>query len=82
MPYDTTVGKRRYSNHLKQLPVLHLPSVYQHAITITPAEPLGASVVLLPQRRRPSSKFRGVGFRITLFEACLVFTTRYGLLTR
>ena len=27
-------------------------------------------------------KFRGVGFRIALFEACLVFTTRYGLLTR
>jgi hypothetical protein len=27
-----------------------------------------------PQQQRPSPKFSGVGFRITLFEACSAFT--------
>ena len=51
-----------------------------HAIATTPAESLGA-LRSLPQRRRPSPKLRRVGFRIALFEACLAFTTRYGLYT-
>ena len=42
----------------------------------------GCSYRSLPQRRRPSPKLRRVGFRIALFEACLAFTTRYGLHVR
>ena len=42
----------------------------------------GCSYRSLPQRRRPSPKIRRVGFRIALFEACLAFTTRYGLHVR
>ena len=35
--------------------VAHNPS-FAHAVATTPAEPLGAYVVLLPQRRRPSPR--------------------------
>ena len=45
-----------------------------HAVAITPAGPLGARFALLPQRRRPSPRFRRVGSRIALFEACSAFT--------
>ena len=45
-----------------------------HAVATTPAEPLGASVVRLPQQRRPSPRSSRVGFRIALFEACSAFT--------
>jgi len=34
---------------------------------------------LLPQPWQPSPIHRWVGFRIGIFEACLAFTTRYGL---
>ena len=61
--------------------VAHNPS-FAHAVAITPAEPLGACIVLLPQRRRPSPKCRRVGFRIAVFEACSAFTARYGLRAR
>ena len=57
-------------------------SLYAHAVATTPAEPLGARVVRLPQRRRPSPNLRRVGFRIALFEACSAFTARYGLCAR
>ena len=61
--------------------VAHNPS-FAHAVATTPAEPLGAYVILLPQRRRPSPKCRRVGFRIAVFEACSAFTARYGLRAR
>ena len=61
--------------------VAHDPS-FAHAVATTPAEPLGANVALLPQRRRPSPYLRRVGFRIALFEACSAFTARYGLCAR
>ena len=61
--------------------VAHDPS-FAHAVATTPAEPLGAHVVRLPQRRRPSPYLRRVGFRIALFEACSAFTARYGLCAR
>ena len=47
-----------------------------------PGGTVGCSRCLLPQRRRPSPKFRRVGSRITFFEACSAFTARYGLHTR
>ena len=62
--------------------MLHSFPVYRHAVATTPVELLGASIVLLPQQRRPSPNFRRVGFHITLFEACSAFTARYGLSTR
>ena len=58
------------------LPVLRRSPVCMHAIATTPAGPLGARVVRLPQRQRPSPKLRRVGSCITLFEACSAF---YGL---
>ena len=57
-------------------------SMYMHAVATTPAGPLGANVVLLPQRRRPSPILRRVGSCIALFEACSAFTARYGLRAR
>ena len=47
-----------------------------------PGGTVGCSHRSLPQRRRPSPKFRRVGFRIALFEACSAFTARYGLCAR
>ena len=64
------------------LPVLRRSPLYMHAIATTPAGPLGASVVRLPQRRRPSPNLRRVGSCIALFEACSAFTARYGLHAR
>ena len=55
---------------------------FARAIAAIPAEPLGARVVHLPQRRRPSSNVRRVGSCITLFGACSAFTARYGLYAR
>ena len=55
------------------LPVLRSISFYTHAVTNTPAGPVGA-FALLPHRRRPSLNDRQVGTRITCFEACSVFT--------
>ena len=49
-----------------------------HAVAITPADSLRASLFSL-RDLRPSLKFSQVGFRIALFEACSAFTTRYGL---
>ena len=51
------------------LPVLHRISLYtcrRHY----PGGTVGCSRCSLPQRRRPSPKFRRVGSRIALFEAC------------
>jgi len=56
--------------------------MYRHAVITTPVEPPGASIVPLPQQRQPSPNSRRVGFHITLFEACLAYTARYGLPTR
>jgi len=53
--------------------LLHNP-IYKHAVVITPVVLSGAFVVHLAQQRRPSPKFRRVGFHITLFEACSTFT--------
>ena len=64
------------------LPVLRRSPVCMHAIATTPAGPLGACVVRIPQRRRPSPNSRRVGSCITLFEACSAFTARYGLHAR
>ena len=64
------------------LPVLRRSPLYMHAIATTPAGPLGARVVHLPQRRRPSPNLRRVGSCITLCEACSAFTARYGLPAR
>ena len=73
------------------LPVLRRSPVCMHAIATTEqaraasgslAGPLGARVVRLPQRRRPSPNSRRVGSCITLFEACSAFTARYGLHAR
>ena len=49
-----------------------------HAVAITPADSLRASLFSL-RDLRPSLKFSQVGFRIALLEACSAFTTRYGL---
>ena len=67
---------------LTGLPVLRRSPLCMHAIATTPAGPLGALVVRLPQRRRPSPYSRRVGSCITLFEACSAFTARYGLHAR
>ena len=64
------------------LPVLLRSPSYMHAIATTPAGPLGARVVYLPQRRRPSPNLSRVGSCITLLEACSAFTARYGLRVR
>jgi hypothetical protein len=53
--------------------VLRPVPVCLHAVATTPADLLGPSLVP-PQQQRPSPKFSGVGFRITLFEACSAFT--------
>ena len=52
--------------------------------TNPPVELDGTSAVTpdgdLPSGRRPSPKFNGLGIRITIFEACSVFThANYGL---
>ena len=55
------------------LPVLRRISLYtcrRHY----PGGIVGCSRCSLPQRQRPSPKFRRVGSRITLFEACSAFT--------
>ena len=64
------------------LPVLRRSPVCMHAIATTPAGALGARVVRIPQRRRPSPYLRRVGSCITLFEACSAFTARYRLHAR
>ncbi len=64
------------------LPVLRRSPLCMHAVATTPAGPLGAHVVLLPQQQRPSPNFSRVGSHIALFEACSAFTARYGLHAR
>ena len=60
-------------HHRMGFPVLPTIPLCMHASATTPVGSLGV-VVHLPQRRRPSPKFRRVGSHITLFEACSAFT--------
>jgi len=72
------------------LPVLQQLPMYRHAVTITPVGPLDqiarneglSTTSTFHQRRRPSPYDRRVGSHVKSFEACSVFTARYGLTTR
>jgi hypothetical protein len=70
-------------------PVLPQCPICRHAVTITPVgsrvqivQDEGVSAPRFPPRRRPSPSSWRVGSHVTTFEACSVFTTRYGLPTR
>ena len=72
------------------LPVLQQLPVCRHAVTITPVGPLDQIVrneglstprLFTSDGGLPRYKWR-VGSHIKTFEACSVFTTRYGLTTR
>ena len=70
-------------------PVLPQFPLCRHAVTITPVgsrvqivHDEGVSAPRFPPRRRPSPSSWRVGSHVTTFEACSVFTARYGLPTR
>ena len=75
-PAQALAGRRLVvtHNHPVALPVLRAVSVCTHAVTTTPAEPLGGVSLLLSGRWQPSLNLRHVGLRIALFEACSTFT--------
>jgi hypothetical protein len=57
-----------------RLPVLHRSSSSRHAIAITPAEVLAASIARFTSTGSLPRKTASVGFRITNFGACSAFT--------
>ena len=70
-------------------PVLPQSPMCRHAFTITPVgsrvlivHDEGVSAPRFSPRRRPSPSSWRVGSHVATFEACSVFTTRYGLPTR
>ena len=81
VPHDTTVGQHRLPATPRGFPCCTQP-LFHTCRRHYPGGTVGCSHRSLPQRRRPSPKFRRVGFRIALFEACSAFTARYGLCAR
>ena len=78
VPHDTTVGQHRLPATPRGFPCCTQP-LFHTCRRHYPGGTVGCPHRSLPQRRRPSPKFRRVGFRIALFEACSAFTARYGL---
>ena len=81
VPHDTTVGQHRLPATPRGFPCCTQP-LFHTCRRHYPGGTVGCMRRSLPQRRRPSPKFRRVGFRIALFEACSAFTARYGLCAR
>ena len=81
VPHDTTVGQHRLPATPRGFPCCTQP-LFRTCRRHYPGGTVGCSHRSLPQRRRPSPKFRRVGFRIALIKACSAFTARYGLCAR